>query len=349
MITSRKLKFILVQKWSPFGLIILNIFLLGIYLRCIMQSNCTQNVNKLKSYNMIAKRNINNGATNCFLLVFVISSPSGFLRRKTIRETWLQSDIYSEKQVCRKFVVGTKNLSPVLIAELYSEQNINQDMLFLNDLVDSYHSLTTKLLQTIIWVSNNIKSVYVMKVDDDSFVRLDILIEDLKKKSTLSRVYWGYFRGDSNVKTTGEWAENNWILSDHYLPYALGGGYLISYDLIEYLAAIHDMLQLYNSEDVSLGVWLAPLKLNRIHDIRFDTEFKSRGCSNRHVVSHKQKPEDMYEKHRELQYKNRLCKKETELIMTFDYNWNVRPSKCCKRVPLSALSNLTSSIYDKII
>ena len=94
---------------------------------------------------------------------------------------------------------------------------------------------------------------------------------------------------------------------------------------------------------------MAPLKLNRIHDIRFDTEYKSRGCSNRHVVSHKQKPKDMYDKHDELQYKNRLCKEETELIMTFDYNWNVHPSNCCKRVPLSTLKNQTSSIYDKSI
>lgn len=27
-------------------------------------------------------------------------------------------------------------------------------------------------------------------------------------------------------------------------------------------------------QDVSVGVWLAPLKLNRKHDLRFDTEWK---------------------------------------------------------------------------
>ena len=42
-------------------------------------------------------------------------------------------------------------------------------------------------------------------------------------------------------------------------------------DLVGFIARSADMLQLYNSEDVSVGVWLAPVALNRVHDIRFDT------------------------------------------------------------------------------
>ena len=250
MITSRKLRQLLVQKWSLCGLTVINLFFVGIYLRCILQNNCEQNKVNNQS---ISKRDLDSGVINCFLLVFVMSSPKGHLRRKAIRETWFKFDMYNEKKVCRKFVVGTKNLNPTIVTDLTNEYNKNQDMLFLDNLVDSYHSLTTKLLQTMIWISKSLRSFFVMKVDDDSFVRLDVLISDLKKKSSLSRVYWGYFKGDSNVKVTGEWAENKWILSDHYLPYALGGGYLISYDLVEYIANNHDMLQLYNSEDVSLG------------------------------------------------------------------------------------------------
>ena len=47
-------------------------------------------------------------------------------------------------------------------------------------------------------------------------------------------------------------------------------------------------LQKWNSEDISVGAWLAPVGPNRIHSSRFDTESESRGCSNSYIVTHKQ-------------------------------------------------------------
>ena len=81
------------------------------------------------------------------------------------------------------------------------------------------------------------------------------------------------------------------------------------------------------------------MRLNRVHDVRFDTEYKSKGCSNHHIVSHKQEPEDMYDKYDQLLHHKKLCKVESEKFFTFDYNWNVAPSKCCKRVPFVTLTN----------
>ncbi len=43
-----------------------------------------------------------------------------------------------------------------------------------------------------------------------------------------------------------------------------------------------------------MGTWLAPLKVNRVHDVRFDTEFRSRGCSNSYLMSHKQSVQVIY-------------------------------------------------------
>ena len=84
-------------------------------------------------------------------------------------------------------------------------------------------------------------------------------------------------------------------------------------------------------------MWLAPININRIHDVRFDTEYKSKGCSNFHIVSHKQQPEDMYSKHNQLVHHNRLCKEEHETWLTYDYDWDVPPIRCCKRVSLKLL------------
>ena len=77
-------------------------------------------------------------------------------------------------------------------------------------------------------------------------------------------------------------AVKEWFLCDHYLPYAMGGGYVISSDLIHRVAVNADGIQLYNNEDVSVGVWLSPFIAERRHDKRFNTGENARraGSSN---------------------------------------------------------------------
>lgn len=81
-----------------------------------------------------------------------------------------------------------------------------------------------------------------------------------------------------------------------------------------------------------LGTWLAPLQVNRVHDYRFDTEYRSRGCNNLHIVSHKQSTSDMYQKHAQLKENGKLCLQETHLHNSFIYNWDLPPTQCCKRI-----------------
>ena len=80
------------------------------------------------------------------------------------------------------------------------------------------------------------------------------------------------------------------------------------------------------------GAWLAPLQVNRVHDFRFDTEYRSRGCNNLHIISHKQSIDEMHQKHRQLRETGKLCVEETHLRNSFIYNWAAPPTECCKRV-----------------
>uniref|UniRef100_T1KZE0 Hexosyltransferase n=1 Tax=Tetranychus urticae TaxID=32264 RepID=T1KZE0_TETUR len=119
----------------------------------------------------------------------------------------------------------------------------------------------------------------------------------MNRPSDHRTLYWGYFDGDAPVKRQGKWTEDNWFLCDKYLPYALGGGYVISSSLVKYIVTNSHLLSLYHNEDVNMGVWLASLNITRQHDPRFDTEYKSRGCSNNFLVSHRQNINDMREKY----------------------------------------------------
>ncbi|MGH0190481.1 UNVERIFIED_CONTAM: hypothetical protein FKN15_046848, partial [Acipenser sinensis] len=93
----------------------------------------------------------------------------------------------------------------------------------------------------------------------------------------------------------------------------------------------YNVRKFWQSEDVSLGAWLGPVDVKRIHDPRFDTEFKSRGCNNKYIVTHKQSIEDMLEKHQTLIREGKLCKEEVKLRLSYIYDWNVPPSQCCQR------------------
>ena len=68
-----------------------------------------------------------------------------------------------------------------------------------------------------------------------------------------------------------KWAERDWFLCDHYLPFAIGGGYIISANPIHKITITSDYLQLYNSEDISVSVWLSAYKIERKDGEHFRT------------------------------------------------------------------------------
>ncbi|XP_062962473.1 beta-1,3-galactosyltransferase 6 [Cynocephalus volans] len=267
-----------------------------------------------------------------FLTVLVASAPRAAERRSVVRSTWL-SRRGGPGDVWARFAVGTGGLGPEQRRALEREQARHGDLLLLPALRDAYENLTAKVLAMLAWLDEHVAFEFVLKADDDSFVRLDALLAELRARDPARRrrLYWGFFSGRGRVKPGGRWREAAWQLCDYYLPYALGGGYVLSADLVRYLRLSRDYLRAWHSEDVSLGAWLAPVDVQREHDPRFDTEYRSRGCSNQYLVTHKQSPEDMLEKHRTLAREGRLCQKEVQLRLSYVYDWSAPPSQCCQR------------------
>jgi len=263
-----------------------------------------------------------------FLVITILTGPVNFDRRKAIRETWLSS---LPKDVQYYFMIGTKELPSEDRAALEYEQHQYKDLILLTNFKDSYYSLTSKVVSTFQWLDEHVDFQYVFKADDDTFARVDMISGELMKRLVAERFYWGFFDGRARVKKTGQWAEKNWILCDTYLPHARGGGYVLSRDLVQYISVNAEMLKQFNSEDISVGAWLGPLDIERKHDPRFDTEYRSRGCNNAYIVTHKQEVKDMREKFDLLQTGNKLCAKEFRTRNSYIYNWNVYPSSCCIR------------------
>lgn len=262
-----------------------------------------------------------------YLVILILTGPSRYDERNAIRNTWLSSEYPNVKAY---FAIGTSGLDARVSQELQKENAANSDLLLLPNTRDSYQGLTHKLIDSFKWLDDNVDFHYVLKADDDTFVKIDQILLDLKSKPN-DRLYWGFFDGRANVKKTGQWAEKNWILCDKYGPHARGGGYVLSCDLVSFITSNSALLQKFNSEDISVGTWLGPLNIHREHDPKFDTEYRSRGCNNKYIVTHKQSISEMKEKWTNLKTSGVLCTKESQVKLSYVYNWKVLPSECCSR------------------
>lgn len=261
------------------------------------------------------------------LVILVMSGPKLLAGRQVLRDTWLT---LRTSDMIVKFVIGIANLPTDHLEALEKEQKQYNDLLFLPDLEDSFLALTQKLIDMFVWLDQNVSYKFVLKVDDDSFVRLDALAKELPQKSQ-EKLFWGFFDGRARVHKAGKYAEADWVLCDRYLPYAKGGGYILSADLVHFVSLNAKYLKKYNGEDVSLGSWLAAVEVDRQHDTRFDTEYRSRGCSNTYLITHKQTPDDMRQKWKYYKETGRLCSQEHQTRPSYIYDWQKPPTECCIR------------------
>nr|CAJ84714.1 beta-1,3-galactosyltransferase 6 [Drosophila pseudoobscura] len=240
------------------------------------------------------------------------------------------------------FAIGTEQIPSGLKSELISEQVQHKDLLLLPRLADTYGNLTEKLLQALDAVTHHFNFSYLLKVDDDTYVKLDHLLNELISydrkmlrktpeygQEPLPQLYWGYFNGRAVVKRKGPWKETNYYLSKSYLPYALGGGYVLSRKLCEHVVNNSQLLSTYVSEDVSVGTWLSPLRhVYRWHDPRFDTAYMARKCQTYHLLLHKRTEEMM----RAIYHGQHCSGIGPSTLLAYYYDWTRTSDKCCDSI-----------------
>ena len=263
--------------------------------------------------------------------VMVLSTPNktGKVWRQVIRETWKKGFEAVNSSAVIKFVLGTAGLSKSQLSSLKSEQASHNDLLLLGSLKDDYQHRTLKVLKMLQWADNHLHFSYLLKCTEGTYIRLEAIISDLDARKSKQSVYWGYFLGRVAPSKT----EHNWFLCDTYLPYAMGGGYIISSSLVHIIVRNSAEMILYNNDDATVGVWLAPYKMERKHDVRFNLHGKSRGCSNKHIVSGELSMAEIKSKYELLLRSGgkQHCKVEHLLTYGYQYDWTVLPSQCCKK------------------
>ena len=225
-------------------------------------------------------------APHSLVLIVVLSTSTkgGRAARDTIRKTWAQDCHNRTPSIVVKFSIGTFGLSPSEVDNLAAEDQVHGDLLLLEILHDTNSNLTRKVLYSFLWADQNLNFSYLLKIDHNTFVFVDNLYNEVYRfyQDGVNKLYWGNFVRGSEVMTNpqSKWAEPNWFLCDHYIPYAYGGGYIISADLIHKIAITSDYIQLYNNEDASVSVWLSAYQIQRKADKRFCTaRYNDHSCA----------------------------------------------------------------------
>ena len=224
-------------------------------------------------------------------------------------------------------------MSPHQLEQLNLESEMHGgDMIVLLSVTDSRYTLTKRTLHGFKYAYKHFKFHYILKCDDDSFVDVLRVAYELQKSTIKGQsLYWGAFRGGGKVLYFGAYSESYWSICKSYLPYAFGGGYILSRDLIQLLAENELYLKQYKSEDVSVGAWLSPYNIERRHDARFNTQGYTKGCKWPYLISHKVSATFMYQLQNSLTTEGTFCSRTTYFHRHhgFMYDWTAPLSRCC--------------------
>ena len=205
-----------------------------------------------------------------FLLIMVPILFSSIESRDLIRSTWYKGFRDSE-DVMLRYIMGVNGLNDLQINKLHEENKTHGDLVFLDNFTEGIWALTNKTIALMKWATENVDFTYLMKCDDDTFVYVHNIIRELKRRSTTKRLYYGMIMYDNKPihNIEDKWRDLKWNISKKYLPFARGGCYILSEDLVHLLVRQRHRLWRHHLEDVAVGLWLAPFDYERRNDRLF--------------------------------------------------------------------------------
>lgn len=230
------------------------------------------------------------------VVVLVLSTREHAERRHLIRDTWgkgyaVYFVIGGDPVDSSPFQIQ-ENKDIQRLLELEQSQNLD---LIDSIHPESYSSLPHKLKYALNWINDKyytnasslISPEWIVKVDEDAYVRVAALYHSLlfpfSNLGGQQKIWIGSLQLDAPVYREGKWAENGMMYSHKTYPtFALGScGYALNHAVAQYIAKQykHDRrflnqlksqlstkngfpldqklrLQVYQGEDVSLGIWL---------------------------------------------------------------------------------------------
>ncbi|KAG6496865.1 beta-1,3-galactosyltransferase GALT1-like [Zingiber officinale] len=231
------------------------------------------------------------------LFIGIFSTANNFKQRMAVRRTWMQYDAVKTGIVVLRFFVGLHK-NQMVNEELWNEAVTYGDIQLM-PFVDYYSLITLKTIAICIYGTNVLSAKYIMKTDDDAFVRVDEVLSSLAGANITSGLLYGRINSDSQPHRN---VESKWYISlqewpdEKYPPWAHGPGYVVSRDIAESVHKRHKegSLKMFKLEDVAMGIWIEEMK-KKGSDIKYVNEGRISidGCEAGYVLAHYQEPREM--------------------------------------------------------
>ncbi|GAA95610.1 glycosyltransferase family 32 protein [Mixia osmundae IAM 14324] len=222
--------------------------------------------------------------------VLVVVTSSWLAKSIAVRQTFRRSSALlippasPSVSITYRFVLGEApiSLTESALASVRAEASLHDDVIFL-PCSDGYNDLSQKTFESLRWSHGHVFD-FLVKTDDDMFVRFDTLAEELAAIGP-RKLYWrglGYWdippiRDPSNKNAAFDYD------LPLFPPFTAGALYILSRDVVALVAAPKGPRRFTRNEDQSLGVWLHPFGIKPIHDHRIQ---QAQVCENDMIAKH---------------------------------------------------------------
>ncbi|EYU35907.1 hypothetical protein ABFS82_09G031800 [Erythranthe guttata] len=228
------------------------------------------------------------------LFIGILSAGNHFAERMAVRRSWMQHSLIKSSNVVVRFFLALHARKEVNI-------EVKREAEFFGDIVivpymDNYDLVVLKTVAICEYGVRTVSAKYIMKGDDDTYVRVDAIIDEAKKVPENRSLYIGNINYYHKPLRSGKWAVTyeEWPEED-YPPYANGPGYIISSDIANSVLLDFEKqkLRLFKMEDVSMGMWVEKVNSTRRVEYVHSSKFCQFGCVEDYVTAHYQSPRQM--------------------------------------------------------
>ncbi|CAA6659043.1 unnamed protein product [Spirodela intermedia] len=227
------------------------------------------------------------------LFIGILSAGNHFAERMAVRKSWMQSIRKSQNVVARFF--AAMHARNDLNVELKKEAEFFGDIVIV-PFMDSYDLVVLKTVAICEYGVNRVSAKYIMKCDDDTFVRVDSVLEEAKKVPGDRSLYVGNINYYHRPLRNGKWAVTyeEWP-EEVYPPYANGPGYVVSSDIAQFIVSEFEKqtLRLFKMEDVSVGMWVEQFNRSTPVEYVHSHKYCQFGCVDNYFTAHYQSPRQM--------------------------------------------------------
>ncbi|XP_043704594.1 hydroxyproline O-galactosyltransferase GALT6-like [Telopea speciosissima] len=224
----------------------------------------------------------------------ILSAGNHFAERMAVRKSWMQSKLIRSSKVVARFFVALNGRREIN-AELKKEAEFFGDIVIV-PFMDSYDLVVLKTVAICEYGVRTVSANYIMKCDDDTFVRIDAVVKQAKKIPSNRSLYVGNINYYHKPLREGKWAVTyeEWPEED-YPPYANGPGYIVSSDIAHFVVSEFESrkLRLFKMEDVSMGMWVEQFNSSRPVEYIHSFGFCQFGCIDEYLTAHYQSPRQM--------------------------------------------------------